>query len=475
MTRGDEDALRASATGGEARTADRDGENERAAEESFDWGGLGTILAAALVLRVVVGAWLLGSMPMVSDARDYYDVAVRFAAGDARGAFYWPPGESALLAAFFRLFGPSLDLARAITIAIGTATVALTAGVARELAGKRAARLAGWIAALYPPAVLLAGQTYAQHLAALCLAAAAYASLRAVRTGKMAHFAATGLALGVGCLTRPSMLSVAPVIAMAWALVGRRTISARPLALGALLAAGLSLALVGAACLHDARAGVGFTISTNNERNLFLGNNPYTPDYKTSHLGQRSLEELAPEARAYLESYYERPDGRAAMRRAALAYMIEHPARTSFRTLNRTTSFWGFDYLASREIQKWLGWSTKRSMGLLLVEGVSYLAVAALALVALVTMRANRAAEGVARAWLVALALAYELPYTIAFSGGTYHFPVMPLAIALAAIAASEPGRAWRSLRGSAPGGVALAGLALIEAQYAYYAVAMSP
>ncbi len=437
------------------------------------WREWGALLGGAALLRGIVAFGLLGKMPMVSDAHDYVAVALRLAAGDVGGAFYWPPGESLVLTAGFAVLGPSVVVARALTVAISTVTAVFVVLIGREVAGDRTGRIAGWMWAAYAPSVLLCGQSYAQHLAALCLAAVAYCGMRAARERRLVHFAATGLALGLGVLTRPSMASVAPVVAAVWAFAAHRDpLARRAIGTGAAAAVCVGLAWVLPVCAHDARSGAGWTVSTNNERNLFLGNNPYTPDYKTSHLGQRSLDELEPETRTYLESFYLRDDKRAAMQHAALAYMRQHPARTSLRTLNRATSFWGFDYLASREIQSWRGASTAATLALLGLEGASYLAMAALALLAVFAMRS--ASRRSWRLWLVALALAYELPYTIAFSGGTYHFPVMPLCIPLAAVAARRPAEAWRCLRRSRPAWVALAVFALVEAQYAYYAVKMS-
>ena len=133
---------------------------------------------AAVGVRALVALALLGAMPMVSDALDYFDVGAKFAAGDASGAFYWPPGEGLTLAAAFAAFGTSLVVARLATIATSTATVVLGALLARELGGERAGRAAGWIGAFYVPSVLLCGQTYAQHLASLCLAASGHAGGR---------------------------------------------------------------------------------------------------------------------------------------------------------------------------------------------------------------------------------------------------------------------------------------------------------
>jgi hypothetical protein len=272
---------------------------------------------------------------------------------------------------------------------------------------------------------------------------------------------------------------VVPVIAAAWGTVAYREPGARRVvAGGALVAAVTAFGCVAPICAHNALAGGGWTVSTNNERNLFLGNNPYTPDYKTSHLGQRSLDELPPDAKRYLASYYDRPDNRAAMQHAAVAYMVAHPFRTTLRTLNRTTSFWGFDYLASREIQRWRGWGTRSTLPLLAFEGASYLAVAGLALVSLFALPDAGAAVGAGpfawRAWLIALAVAYQIPYALAFSGGTYHFPVVPLITPLAALAVTQPREAWRRLTSSRAAWVALAAFAAIEGEYAYYAVTMS-
>jgi 4-amino-4-deoxy-L-arabinose transferase-like glycosyltransferase len=424
------------------------------------------LLGGAILLRALVALVLLGDMPLVSDAREYFDLALRLASGDTHGAFYWPPGESVVLAGGFALLGKSVLAARIVTIATSTATVALTALLAKELAGERVARATAWLAMFYAPSVLLCGQTYAQHLAALSLAAVAYFAMRALREKRPLLFALAGIALGLGCLSRPSMGSIVPVLAFGWWVTRPREL------IGPALAACAAIVVVVPAQAHDAREGAGFTISTNNERNLFLGNNPYTPDYKTSHLGQRSIEDLPPEVRAYLESFYARPDARAAMQREAIAYAIHHPVRTAWRTLNRATSFWGFDYLASREIQAWRGWSVRRSLPLLALEAGGYVAVAALALVAIFALGGT--CDSGWRTWLLALALAYEAPYAIAFSGGTYHFPAMPLLLPFAALALVDVRATWRAMRASHASLVAVGVFGVVQVQYAYYAVSMS-
>src|SRR6202035_2087785 len=114
-----------------------------------------------------------------------------------------------------------------------------------------------------------------------------------------------------------------------------------------------------------------------------------------------------------------RPDARAAMQREALSYVLAHPFRSAWRTLNRAVAFWGFDYLASREMHAWRGAGALVLLPLMALEAGGYLVVAMLALVGIFVGQHSYAPS--ARAWLVGLVLAYEAPYAIAFSGGTYH------------------------------------------------------
>jgi hypothetical protein len=80
--------------------------------------------------------------------------------------------------------------------------------------------------------------------------------------------------------------------------------------------------------------------------------------------------------------------------------------------------------------------------------------------------------------WLLGLVAAYEAPYAIAFSGGAYHFPVVPLLVPFAAMAvtrALERGSDGVGKLLSTKGTrVALAVFAAVQVQYAWYAVAFA-
>jgi len=80
--------------------------------------------------------------------------------------------------------------------------------------------------------------------------------------------------------------------------------------------------------------------------------------------------------------------------------------------------------------------------------------------------------------WLLGLVAAYEVPYAVAFSGGAYHFPVVPLLVPFAAAALSrlveEGVDGVRSLLATKGARVALAVFAAVQVQYAWYAVAFA-
>jgi 4-amino-4-deoxy-L-arabinose transferase-like glycosyltransferase len=443
---------------------------------------LAGLIVAAFALRCGVAFVALGRMPMVTDARSYEREAAEWLAGVPQRPLYWPPGTPMYLAAAQRLLGEGLFAARAATVLASGLTVLLAALVAGQLHGPRARLYTAAVGALYTPAVLLCGQSFSQHLAGVCLIGVAYFGVLAARGGRAWAFAACGASFGLGCLTRPSMLSLAPLLlacgglALTRAIRAGRSEKAGRLARGALwggLAAALLLVPIAA---HNHRLGAGWTLSTNNERNLFIGNNEYTPDYKTSHLGQRGLTDLPADVQAYLQTVYTQPDARRVMKDRALEYMWRHPLRTLYRTASRARAFWGFDYLATRVSSDHLGWNGRAgAIGLLLLEAGGYLTVMLLAFAGLLGLFAEMS-PGVA-VWLVALVVAYQLPYLIAFSAGTYHFPVIgalwPFAgVALARAFQDGAGAVVRQLGLRAWAVIAV--LLALQIEYAYHAVALS-
>lgn len=395
-------------------------------------------IMAGLFIRLGVAFVWLGTTQPYNDAADYFAEASHLAEGTRESvAFYWPPGTSYYLAGWFRLLGSSITVARVAMIGISVMQIAVVGLLAFHATGsRRIACLACWIWALYPPSVLLVFQPFSQHLAGLSLAVIALCGMQWLRYSSYLWLTLMGLSLGIGCLTRPSMMSVALLAGLGLILStlaqtgltwkGVRTVSARclTLCLPALLVVAPTVA-------YNAHCGAGYTLSTNNERNFFLGNNPHTPWYKTGLFAQRSLNELPDDVQNYLLSFYNAPNRRAAMTQAAAEHIRKNPGLTALRTANRARAFWGFDYLASRVVLATTG-SRIASATVLLAEAAGYCAVMMLALLGLVFWRQQR--NWLAVVWCLGAIIAYAAPYCLAFSGGTYHFPVMGLVVPFAAL-----------------------------------------
>ena len=423
-------------------------------------------VAAALIVRSLVAFVVLRSMPLVSDAASYAEVAERLLEhfpGDF--AYFWPPGMPYAIWAVWSVIGTGTTEARLLTVAIGVVNVVLVMLLARAVGGNdRIVTVAGWLAALFPPAVLLGTQTYSEGLTTTCLLAAVTLGLAGWRTGRSWLVACAGLPLGYAVVTRPAVVSV--VVAFLLLAVVVRT---RAVLLGSAGALALVLAVAAPVAAHNRAHDAGLTISTNNERNVWLGNNRYTPLYKTSHLAQRERDELPADVRAYIERIESRSDARQAMREETVRYVAAHPLESILRTVNRVRAFWGYDYVLSREIQKAYEWGDARLLLPLAFEAGGYLVVAVAIVVGLVAGRRHLSRAGLAV--IAVLALAYQLPYAFVFTVSSYHAPALALLMPVAAAGAVElwtqHGGVFRQ-RGLI---LALCVFAAVQIEYTWFAV----
>lgn len=434
-------------------------------------------ILVGVAIRLVVSLTFFGQTEMHNDAADYYSEGTKLYQGTREATpFYWPPGNSYYLAGWFTLFGNSLTATRVAMVFLSSLQIAIVGWLAYEATrSQQVAVIASWFWALYPASVFLVFQPYSQHLSALSLAAIALCGIRWINTRSMLWIACWGLSLGMGCLTRPSMMAVALASGLTVLLVSawnqraglKKWLAGVPHAFVLTIAC---LLVVGPTFYHNVKTGGGLTLSTNNERNFFIGNNPYTPLYKTSHFAQRPINELPQHVQDYLKSMYSAPDRRLAMKQAAMEYIKQNPGTTALRTFNRACAFWGFDYLASRVIRSTDGskWVT---LGVLVAEAGGYCAMVMLALVAIVFWSGHIRAS--ALVWYLVAVMAYAFPYCLAFSSGTYHFPVMGILIPLSAVGMSVLlTSGWRQVFRSYCVWSVLLIFTAIQVEYAYFTLA---
>jgi len=473
--------------------------------------------AGISLLSTLLVWWLFADLPATRDAYDYLrDAKLHVAGTPDFPAWYYPPGLTYWLAMLVDRFGSTSTAVRINALALIAGTSMLTLAIGRKLHRdeSQSAWLASLMAALYPPLLLLAGQPYPQHLSLICLGTAALCWMNALHNGnpgqeqqptlRHLQFCLAGAALGYGALTRPAALSIGLAMAatglhrlFAW----RRYHPTKPqtatLACGAALTMAVAILTILPTVVHNYRGGAGATLSINNERNFWLGNNPHTPHYKTSNLAQRPVNELPTEVQNYLLQFYIRGmtlaprewvevqrGFRAKRLREAWCYIRSRPDIFLLRTFNRARAFWGFDYIASRQIQEWQNWSLSQAAPLYALEAGGYCAVMLLALLGLLAGKDKHDAQADPSAcprpqnpfwkWgMIAFVLAYQIPYCLAFSAGTYHFPAMVLLLPFAGvglISLKQQGPA--KTLASWPVRLAVGIFLLIQLEYAYFTYA---
>ncbi len=418
-----------------------------------------TIVAAlGIVLRMVVSLGLLSTMPQGEDGPSYSAQAVQMLDGSV-GYHYFPPGTALFAAPFYALFGQSTGVDHALGVILTSGFLLSGIWLGSIILGwGKPTFIMSLILALYPHSVLSATQLSSQPLTAILLAIAVGLAIQNAQHWSWRRWVGVTVCLAAAMLTRPASLAILLVLGGGGFVLWRR----RRMSLSTIAGAS-ALTIIGLTAAaypfmkHNAVMGQGWTISTNNEWNLFLGNTPYTPDYKTGHFGQRSFDQVSPEARTYMRAFlpHESPyaatlEQRAAMRSAAVDYMWQHPVRTLFRVSNRLRGFWGMDYTASRVIQKAYGLSELSLALLLILEGSGYIVVILLALCAPFLV-------GVQQRWswtfLISCVIAIMTPYLAAFALAKYHLPVILLLLPISAVGCvvirEDLRGSWNTLRRS--------------------------
>ena len=445
-----------------------------------------TLLGVALLLRVIFALLVVWDYPLVSDANEYSNQAVRFLdefPGDTQ--YYWPPGTSYVLALFYEVFGAGRVAARVAMILLSVAAVATTVLLARRvLRDERAAWLSGWVLALLPSAIFMPAQPFSFDVTLLGVTLCVLLVLVAYDRRQARWLPLAGLSLGLAVAARPGAVTVlaalvpaALVVARRWWRAGERSLVGALAAGSAAFAVCLALAPL-PAVLHHHDIGDGLTVSVNNEGNLLLGNNPYTPHYKTWHLGQHEFDDFEPDAAEYLNREFTAGgtlEQRESMRDEALDYMASNPDVTALRTINRARAFWGFDYTYSNSLRA--EWEAPLvaagAAGALEVGG--WIVFGALVLTGLFL---GRGLFRDARHWfLLAVVVAYQVPYLVAFAAGRWHLPVLALLAPFAAAGLLSLGSlrsAPARILGSKPLLAAIGVFLLLQAEYAFFLVTTS-
>jgi 4-amino-4-deoxy-L-arabinose transferase-like glycosyltransferase len=404
-------------------------------------------LVTGVVLRLAALA-LLADKPLEGDALSYHETALDLLGG-GRFEPHWPPGVPAMLALAYWVFGSSWLTARSVMVLVYLAFSAALLGVGRRVGGPRVANLALAVFAVTPIFVWSSVNTLTQLPTAALALGAAYFGHRCLQGEKV--WASAGL---LGCclagllLTRPSNVAMFVVLPLylAWRRARWQTVVV-PVAVVTFFTGAWSLKAY-SLCGHFV------FINAANAQNIFYGNNPWTPLYRTWWYGShKEPGDMPPDFEAKLREINHDPKTRdAQFVKVAMDHIKDRPDLFVLRTVNRVRVFMGFDTFTSAQVSR----SSKKLAALVLAidAGLYLLTTIAAMLLPLAilspalgwpALMKSAGGSGSAEAWaevrlpiiklLLLLAFLYAFPYFFAFSHPTFHVAATALLGPIGALA----------------------------------------
>lgn len=386
-------------------------------------------MVAALVLRLVLLGFLADD-PLVGDSLQYQQVAQNLVDDGALDT-YWPPGLPLYEAAVMFLFGKSPIWLRLAMLPWFFWLCHRFYQLAYRMHSRIAANLGLVVLAFFPTLIHQSVEPLSYLPAAALLLAIFDLMQRYLDRRRRGLLMRTGILLGLLILFRPSaalfLVALPPLI-----LLRRRKFLP---GFAILFFAGL---VVGGWVFWSSQvSGHWVPVNDANSRNFYLGNNAWTPEYKTWYFGSHWTGDpsLPLGFRQELDSLDRLPiDERGrAFGRMAWREIARDPAAFSWRTGSRVRTLLAFDSFAGTRLIK--ANPDKPIAGYLVMaaDGLIYSTVFLLS-VAFLFSSARRELSGRDIALATGFLLVYALPYFFSFSHPTYHLPMVPLMLLLASV-----------------------------------------
>src|SRR4051794_21929643 len=209
---------------------------------------LAPLLVLALLLRLVSSLVIVKTQPLLGDGLEFHNLAYSIADSPryAQASFLTPdqvrptadkPPLYPLVLAFFTLVGGHGWVPHQIAGAlIGTGTVAVTALLARRVAGDTAGLIAGGLAAVYPLLIAADGSFRSEGLYALLIASTLLGAYTLRDRPTRTRAIACGALIGLATLTRSEALALLVLLVLPAALLAVEFRRAAKLTLWASLA-----------------------------------------------------------------------------------------------------------------------------------------------------------------------------------------------------------------------------------------------
>lgn len=364
-------------------------------------------LCVGLLVRLLYG-WGFGDPLTASDAADYHTDGLRLLNGEAYTPLF-PPGLPLILAGWMAIWGSSKFAVMSCMIMIyllffiGYYKILFYSFI-NLISCKKILPMA--LFALMPAAIHQSVVPLTHLLLATCL-------LWAWHWAEKKHPLLAGLAAGLAILVRPAA-------ALAAVVIGWRKIAG----LRQRISFAFSGMLFPVIWLIFTTFSIGKpAINEFSSYNFFLGNNPYTPLYKTWHLGSHEAADSSAFGSYVQQLSPDSPPHPTDFSRAAWQHIAERPDLFVVRTLSRMRTLLAFDTLSAGD---WRDRYPGSRFYLVLLAADALIGLTILLLGSFGLISSLLSAE---KKWgwdVVWLLLALAAPYWLAFSHPTYHLPMLP-------------------------------------------------
>ena len=396
-------------------------------------------VVVGVIIRLIYVSFFYRDL-LAGDALFYYQDASLLAEGKFPGT-YWPPGMAFYLSPFIKIIGFSPIATVVGMLVVYVFFMRKLNHVMERFLDRSVVNLSHAFFAIYPAFIHHSVAPLSHLPVAVCLLWLAdelwKIHLTCVNEGKLRWKSVVyvGILLGVGALFRPGLLIILPVIIVFffWQLRGAGFSVLIPLTIVAVLIGGWEWWAKKETdrwvMINDATA-----------MNIYLGNNEYTPMYRTWWLGSQD-ERSNPQYEnfyLYFDAIKKLPveEQGKTYREQAWEHIKDKPGLFALRTFNRIRCFFAFDtFTGSRTLRKNVMWGTIFLVG----DAICYVLIGFLAMWGMVG-KGTLMPYKIRRTWLF-LILVYAIPYFLAFSHPTYHLPIVPLmaVFAAAALVKSDP------------------------------------
>lgn len=380
------------------------------------------IVGLGLLLRLVL-LWVLADQPLVSDSLYYQEMAIELMQGEDFSP-YWPPGLPLYEAAVMTVFGEGDFVLRLAMLPWFLLLCWFLYDLLYRMHSREAANIALIFGAFYPALVHHSIEPLTQLPAASLLLGTFYFFYRFLKRKSWSYVLQMATCLALLVLFRPSALLFVVLMPIMIFLQSRKFLQPT---LVFLISGSLVTIWVWEVSGIKGRF---VPINEANTRNFYLGNNPWTPHYKTWYYGSNwvTSEGQTRDLRHQLDSLDALPDSirSKAFMQTGLTYIGKRPDIFLLRSLNRIRTFFAFDSFTGARLTKPPNAAPVLGYLVLGIDALFYMLIGGLWIFFLGGMGKIELETRYVRLSF-ALIILYTLPYIISFSHPTYHVPLLPL------------------------------------------------